>query len=52
MKKTVGIIFADEMEYKPFENAAEGFGAVKETFFSKNCLSFNFEDLRIIAVES
>ena len=52
MKKTVGIVFADEMEYKPFEKAAEGFGAVKDTFFSKNCLSFNFEDLRIIAVES
>ena len=48
----IGIIFADEMEYKPFEKAAESFGAVKETFFSKNCLSFNFEDLRIIAVES
>ena len=38
MKKTVGIVFADEMEYKPFEKAAESLGAKKEKLFSQNCL--------------
>ncbi len=52
MKKTVGIVFADEMEYKPFEKAAETFGAKKGKLFSQNCLSFNYKDLEIIAVES
>lgn len=52
MKKTVGIVFADEMEYKPFEKAAEAFGAKKETFLSQNCLLFNLGELEIVAVES
>lgn len=52
MKKTVGIVFADEMEYKPFEKAAESLGAKKEKLFSQNCLSFSFKDLEIIAIES
>lgn len=56
MKKTVGIIFADEMEYKPFEEAAAAFGAKKGTLRSCRFTSFDAEngeeELSVIAIES
>lgn len=56
MKKTIGIIFADEMEYKPFKEAANTFKAVESTLCSCNTVSFSAERdgdvLDVIAIES
>lgn len=52
MKKIIGIVFADEMEYKPFVEAAEGFGAKKSTLCGCNSVSFELENLFVTAVES
>lgn len=56
MKKTVGIIFADEMEYKPFEEAAAAFGAINGKLRSCRFTSFDAEKdgekLTVIAIES
>ena len=56
MKKTVGIVFADEMEYKPFVEAAKKYGAQESTVRSCNSVSFTAEsggeELEVIAIES
>ncbi len=52
MKKTVGIVFADEMEYKPFREAAEKFGAKSEKLCGCNSVSFTFGELSVTAIES
>lgn len=52
MKKIIGIVFADEMEYKPFVEAAERFGAKKSTLCGCNSVSFELENLFVTAVES
>ena len=56
MKKTVGIVFADKMEFKPFEEAARAFSAKEEKLHSCRCVSFSVEkdgeELTVIAAES
>ncbi len=54
MKKTVGIIFADEMEYIPFLNAVKPMGAVEDVSFGNQTVSLTMKkewgSLDIIAV--
>ena len=52
MKKRIGIVFADEMEYKPFVEAAEKFDAKKRTLNGCNSVSFEIENLFVTAIES
>lgn len=52
MKKNVGIVFADEMEYTPFEKLAEKFGAKKGTLCGLESVSFELENLFVCAVKS
>ena len=52
MKKNVGIVFADEMEYTPFEKLAEAFGAKKETLCGLESVSFELEKFFVTAVKS
>lgn len=56
MKKTIGIIFADPMEYSPFEKAAEGKELTHSLRFSNESFSFTEKkgdrEFEIIAVKS
>jgi len=52
MKKRIGVVFADEMEFKPFEEEAEKFGAKKGTVCGCNSVSFELDNLSVTAVES
>ena len=52
MKKRIGIVFADEMEYKPFVEAAEKLGAKKELLCGCKSVSFESENLSVTAIES
>lgn len=56
MKKTIGIIFADPMEYAPFEKATEKENCTHELRFSNESFSFlkerNGREIEIIAVKS
>ena len=55
MKKTVGIIFADSMEYLPFKKSATEKGAVEKNFHGLNSIAYTIKrgenDLDIVAVE-
>lgn len=56
MKKTVGILFADSMEYAPFlDHALKTANAVQGTFHKNRSVSFNLtkgeNELEVIAVE-
>ncbi len=55
MKKTVGIVFADEMEYAPFLSAARERGAKEGSLFGNDCAEFKLENgeknLKVIGVK-
>ena len=55
MKKTVGIIFADSMEYLPFKKSAAEKGAKEETLRDMNSIGYTVQkggnELEIVAVE-
>lgn len=52
MKKTIGLIFADEMEFVPFLKMSEKFGYEKFTSHKLNCIRFNINETEVVAVES
>ena len=56
MNKTVGIIFADDMEYAPFEEYAEKINAVKSMRRGNESLEYTIKEggneLKVIAVKS
>lgn len=55
MKKTIGLIFADSMEYEPFEKYAEKFSPVKSVRHGNDnleyTLSYGENEVKIIAVK-
>ncbi len=52
MKKRIGIVFADEMEYKPFSEIALQHGAKEEKLCGCNSVSFDFKGNTVTATES
>lgn len=53
MKKTVGIVFADAMEYAPFERYALEEGGIRQTRYGNESIEFTAEnEVKVIAVKS
>lgn len=55
MQKTIGLVFADGMEYSPFEKFAVGKGGVKSIRFGNESVEFKLEkndrEIRVIGVK-
>lgn len=52
MKKSIGIIFADDMEYKPFEDFASPRGGVTTQLCGCNKITLEMDNVIIHAIES
>lgn len=52
MKKIIGIVFADDLEYKPFKEYVEKFGVTQDVVFGYNHLKVNIGEHEVHAIES